>query len=48
MLHDNGYKLSVWTVDSQKTMKRILVCSPDNITTKHPDRLQKIIDTWDT
>lgn len=47
LLHDNGYKLSVWTVDSKKTMKRILVCSPDNITTKYPDRLQKIIDTWD-
>lgn len=46
-LHDNGYKLSVWTVDKKKTMKRILVCSPDNITTRYPDRLQSVIDSWD-
>lgn len=47
LLHDNGYKLSVWTVDKEKTMKRILVCSPDNITTRYPDRLRAVINAWD-
>lgn len=46
LLHDNGYKLSVWTVDKTYHMKRALVNKPDNITTNHPDELQTIIDYW--
>ncbi len=46
VLHENGYKLSVWTVDKQYHMKRALVNKPDNITTNHPDELQRVIDNW--
>ena len=46
LLHENGYKLSVWTVDKQYHMKRALVNKPDNIMTNRPDELQKVIDNW--
>lgn len=46
VLHKNGYKLSIWTVDHKAPLKRALVCSPDNITTHHPDKLQELIDNW--
>ena len=46
LLHENGYKLSVWTVDKVHHMKRALVNKPDNITTNHPDELQTVIDYW--
>ena len=47
LLHENGYKLSVWTVNSSNAMKRVLVFRPDNITTKKYDRLISIIDNWE-
>ncbi len=43
LLHDNGYKLSEWTVDKSYQMKRALINNPDNITTRHPDRIRDII-----
>lgn len=43
MLHDNGYKLSIWTVDKPKDMKKYSRISPDNITTRHPDVLRAIL-----
>lgn len=46
VLHKNGYKLSVWTVDKERNMKRALIIRPDNITTHYPDQLQNIIDNW--
>lgn len=46
VLHKNGYKLSIWTVDKNRALKRALVCSPDNITTHDPDRIQELIDQW--
>jgi glycerophosphoryl diester phosphodiesterase len=46
LLHNNGYKLSVWTVDKKRNMKRALVNKPDNITTHNPDVLQEVIDNW--
>ncbi|MCC8022521.1 MAG: glycerophosphodiester phosphodiesterase [Clostridiales bacterium] len=45
-LHDNGYLLSVWTVDKEDDMAMCLVMSPDNITTRHPDVLIDIIENW--
>lgn len=45
-LHAHGYKLSVWTVDKKRDVKRILVSQPDNITTHDPDLVQDIIDHW--
>lgn len=46
LLHNNGYKLSVWTVNRTKDMKRCLVFKPDNITTKQYDLLLSTIDNW--
>ena len=46
LLHENGYKLSVWTVNIQKDMKRVLLLKPDNITTKQYDLLLSTIDNW--
>lgn len=46
VLHRNGYKLSIWTVDKKRQMKRGLVIKPDNITTHYPDELQNLIDNW--
>ncbi len=46
LLHKNGYKLSVWTVNRTKDMKRCLVFKPDNITTKQYDLLLSTINNW--
>ena len=46
LLHENGYKLSVWTVNKQKDIKRILLLKPDNITTKQYDLLLSTISNW--
>ena len=46
LLHKNGYKLSVWTVDRKYQIKRALVNNADNITTHHPDKVQSIINKW--
>lgn len=46
LLHTKGYKLSVWTIDTENKAKKMLVCKPDNITTKDPEMVQKIIENW--
>lgn len=46
LLHKKGYKLSVWTVDKERTAKKMLVISPDNITTKDPEMIQNVIENW--
>ena len=46
LLHKKGYKLSVWTVDTEHKAKKMLACKPDNITTKSPEMIQKVIDEW--
>ncbi|MCR5207137.1 MAG: glycerophosphodiester phosphodiesterase [Eubacterium sp.] len=46
MLHDHGYKLSVWTADKKYHIKRMLIIKPDNITTRQVELLQSIIDNW--
>ncbi len=46
LLHDNGYLLSVWTVDTNYQTKRVLTMKPDNITTHYPDKVQQVIDNW--
>ena len=46
LLHKNGYKLSVWTVDTERQIKRALINKPDNITTHNPDMIQDVIDNW--
>lgn len=42
--HKNGLLVSIWTVDEKRKMKKIISLSPDNITTRHPDELIKIIN----
>lgn len=46
LLHTKGYKLSVWTIDKERTAKKMLVISPDNITTKDPEMIQNVIENW--
>lgn len=46
LLHENGYLLSVWTVNNEDKMARTLVNGADNITSLSPDKLIHLIDTW--
>lgn len=46
ILHKEGYKLSVWTVDNKRAIKRMLVSKPDNITSHNPDLVKETIDNW--
>lgn len=45
-LHKKGYKLSVWTVDTERKAKKMLAIEPDNITTKDVDMVKKVIENW--
>lgn len=40
-----GLLVSLWTVDSISQMKRVLRLAPDNITTRQPDKLKKLVDS---
>ncbi len=42
-LHKNDLLVSFWTADSEKDICRLLTYSPDNITTKRPDRFYAIL-----
>lgn len=42
--HDAGLLVSVWTVDKEPDMHKMLELSPDNITTREPELLCKIIE----
>ncbi len=41
--HENELLVSIWTVNSKFRMQKILLYSPDNITTRKPDKLSKIV-----
>jgi glycerophosphoryl diester phosphodiesterase len=41
--HANGLSLSVWTVDHEKDMKRMLHIGADRIITNYPDRLRRLM-----
>lgn len=41
--HNNGLLVSIWTVDKEKDMKKIITCLPDNITTRNPKLLNELI-----
>ena len=41
--HANGLLVSIWTVDKKFDMYRVLSYAPDNITTRHPDKLGALI-----
>ncbi len=42
-LHKNNIEVSVWTVDKQEDMKRVLTLGTDNITTRYPSELINMI-----
>ncbi len=41
--HNNGLLVSIWTVNEEKDMYKILYFAPDNITTRNPDVLKEIL-----
>ena len=43
VFHENGLLVSIWTVNEEKDMYKILQLSPDNITTRRPDKMQEIL-----
>lgn len=43
IFHQNGLPVSIWTVNRKRDMLKILSLSPDNITTRRPDKMQKIL-----
>ncbi len=40
---ENGLLVSIWTANSEKDIYRVLTLAPDNITTKQPDIIKKIL-----
>lgn len=46
LLHKNGYKMSVWTVNTERRAKKMLAIKPDNITTKEPQMIENVIENW--
>lgn len=44
-VHAKGLFASVWTANDVTAMKKCLGLSPDNITTRHPDVLKKLIES---
>lgn len=46
VLHNNGFKLSVWTVDRHWVNKRVLIIKPDNITTRQYKEVHELIENW--
>lgn len=47
VMHENGLLVSVWTVNNNIDLYRMLSLNVDNITTREPGRLRLIIRTWD-
>ncbi len=43
IFHENGLFVSIWTVNDEYNMYKILSFEPDNITTRNPDKLSKIV-----
>lgn len=41
--HEKDLLVSIWTVNEEKDMQKILYFAPDNITTRQPDKLKDII-----
>ncbi|MBQ7688462.1 MAG: glycerophosphodiester phosphodiesterase [Clostridia bacterium] len=43
VFHKNGLLVSVWTVNNEEDMRRILTYGPDNVTTREPSLLRGIL-----
>ena len=44
VFHNNGLQVSVWTVNGYFNIRKIISYNPDNITSKRPDRVKKILN----
>ena len=44
IFHENQLLVSIWTVNKEKDMYKILVLAPDNITTRQPDLIMQILE----
>ena len=44
IFHENGLLVSIWTVNKEKDIYKILNLAPDNITTRQPDIIMKILE----
>lgn len=45
IFHERGLLVSVWTVNSKSAMRKILPLGVDNITTRKPSELKKLIES---
>lgn len=45
LFRENGLLLSFWTANTKRVMKKLLVLSPDNITSRLPVTLRELIDS---
>ncbi len=43
IFHENGLEVSIWTVNSEYDMYKILSFEPDNITTRNPRELNAVV-----
>lgn len=43
VFHENELLVSIWTVNDEYNMYKILSMAPDNITTRHPDKLSRMV-----
>ncbi len=43
IMHQNGLEVSLWTANRKSEIKKVIKANPDNITTKRPDLLNKIL-----
>jgi glycerophosphoryl diester phosphodiesterase len=46
VMHEQGLLVSVWTVNGRLDMHEMLAVGPDNITTKRPNKLLKVMELW--
>ena len=44
IFHESGLLVSIWTVNKEKDVYKILSFAPDNITTRRPDKLKEIVN----
>lgn len=44
LFRDNGLLLSFWTANTARVMKKLLLLSPDNITTRFPLKIKALIE----
>ena len=46
-LREEGLEVSLWTVNDEATARRILPLKPDNVTSRHPDMILRVMKELD-